>query len=468
MTTSHRFHLIGIGGAGMSVVAELLKDRGLEVSGSDQKDSPVLDHLRSVGVKVFVGHDASHVPEDSVVVVSTAVRETNPELAYARKEGLTVIHRSQALALAASGMRFVAVAGAHGKTTTSGMLSMALRQAGADPSIAVGSVIPELGSGAHLGSGDIFVAEADESDGSFLNYTPWIEIVTNVEPDHLDRYGSREAFEQVFVDFVGCLRDGGTLVCCGEDAGSARLARYAKGRGIDTVTYGREGQESPELGAPCDVVIKDATTDGHVASAQVLWNAETVEINLRVPGLHNIVNAVAAWIAGVRLGIEGHLMASSLTAFSGTSRRFEFKGENGGRRLFDDYAHHPTEVAAAITQARSAAGNGDVSVVFQPHLYSRTQSFAERFADALSHADHVYVCDIYGAREDPVPGVDSTLITSHLPKARYVPDMHEAARLAAREVTEGGILLTMGAGSITQCDQDVLDEWEHDGAGSAQ
>ena len=184
MTTSHRFHLIGIGGAGMSVVAELLKDRGLEVSGSDQKDSPVLDHLRSVGVKVFVGHDASHVPADSVVVVSTAVRETNPELAYARKEGLTVIHRSQALALAASGMRFVAVAGAHGKTTTSGMLSMALRQAGADPSIAVGSVIPELGSGAHLGSGDIFVAEADESDGSFLNYTPWIEIVTNVEPDH--------------------------------------------------------------------------------------------------------------------------------------------------------------------------------------------------------------------------------------------------------------------------------------------
>ena len=192
MTTSHRFHLIGIGGAGMSVVAELLKDRGLEVSGSDQKDSPVLDHLRSVGVKVFVGHDASHVPEDSVVVVSTAVRETNPELAYARKEGLTVIHRSQALALAASGMRFVAVAGAHGKTTTSGMLSMALRQAGADPSIAVGSVIPELGSGAHLGSGDVFVAEADESDGSFLNYTPWIEIVTNVEPDHLDRYGYRD------------------------------------------------------------------------------------------------------------------------------------------------------------------------------------------------------------------------------------------------------------------------------------
>lgn len=458
MSTSHRFHLIGIGGAGMSVVAELLNERGMVVSGSDQNDSPILDHLRQAGIEVFVGHDASHVPSDGVVVVSTAVRENNPELAQARLLGLTVIHRSQALALAAAGMRFVAVAGAHGKTTTSGMLSMALREAGADPSIAVGSIIPEIGSGAHLGTGDIFVAEADESDGSFLNYTPWIEIVTNVEPDHLDRYESREAFEQVFVDFVGCLREGGTLVCCGEDSGSARLARYAQEHGIDTVTYARVGEESPEC-TVVDVVIEDARTDGHTSCATLHWGDLNVEITLRVPGLHNVLNAVAAWISGVRLGIDPQLMARSLAAFTGTSRRFEFKGEVQGRRLFDDYAHHPTEVAAAIAQARTAAAGGDVSVVFQPHLYSRTRSFAERFADALSGADRVYVCDIYGAREDPVPGVDSTLITSHLSKAHYVPDMHEAAREAARGVGEGGILLTMGAGSITQCSSDVLDEW---------
>ena len=463
MSTSHRFHLIGIGGAGMSVVAELLKDRGLEVSGSDQKESPILDHLRDAGIEVFVGHDAAHVPADAVVVVSTAVRESNPELAEARRRGQSVIHRSQALALAASGMRFVAVAGAHGKTTTSAMLSMALRDAGEDPSIAVGAVIPQLGSGAYLGSGDVFVAEADESDGSFLNYTPWIEIVTNVEPDHLDRYGSREAFEQVFVDFVGCLRPGGTLVCCGEDGGSARLARYARTQGIDTVTYARSGHESSDLGGSTDVIIEEALTDGHTASALLAWGDVKAEIHLAVPGIHNLLNACAAWIAGVRLGTDAQTMAHSLAAFAGTSRRFEFKGQVGTRRLFDDYAHHPTEVAAALQQARTAAGDGEV-----PHLYSRTQAFAERFAQALSHADHVYVCDIYGAREDPVPGVTSQLITSHLSRAHYVPDMHEAARMAARELGEDGILVTMGAGSITQTGSDVLDEWEHVEQGSGQ
>ena len=468
MSTSHRFHLIGIGGAGMSVVAELLEDRGLEVSGSDQKESPILDHLRDAGIEVFVGHDAAHVPADAVVVVSTAVRESNPELAEARRRGQSVIHRSQALALAASGMRFVAVAGAHGKTTTSAMLSMALRDAGEDPSIAVGAVIPQLGSGAYLGSGDVFVAEADESDGSFLNYTPWIEIVTNVEPDHLDRYGSREAFEQVFVDFVGCLRQGGTLVCCGEDGGSARLARYARTQGIDTVTYARAGHESADLGGSADVIIEEAHTDGHTASALLAWGDVKAEIHLTVPGIHNLLNACAAWIAGVRLGTDAQTMAHSLAAFAGTSRRFEFKGQVGSRRLFDDYAHHPTEVAAALQQARTAAGDGEVSVVFQPHLYSRTQAFAERFAQALSHADHVYVCDIYGAREDPMPGVTSQLITSHLSRAHYVPDMHEAARMAARELDADGILVTMGAGSITQAGSDVLDEWEHAEQGSGQ
>ena len=213
-TLQDRFHLIGIGGAGMSVVAELLVSRGATVEGSDREESAVLEHLRSVGVRAFVGHEASHVDPASVVVVSTAIREDNPELAIARERGQLVIHRSQALALAASGMRFVGVAGAHGKTTTSGMLAIALSACGLDPSVAVGGVLPQLGTGAHLGAGDVFVAEADESDGSFLNYSPAIEIVTNVEPDHLDRYHSREEFEEIFVEFARRLVPGGLLVLC--------------------------------------------------------------------------------------------------------------------------------------------------------------------------------------------------------------------------------------------------------------
>ena len=235
-----RFHLIGVGGAGMSVVAELLVSRGAVVAGSDREESQVLDHLRSVGVRVDVGHDASHVDPEAVVVVSSAIREDNPELAVARRRGQLVIHRSQALALAASGMRFVAVAGAHGKTSTSGMLAIALRACGLDPSVAVGGVLPQLGTGAHLGGGEVFVAEADESDGSFLNYSPAIEIVTNVEPDHLDRYHSREEFEEIFVEFVRRLVPGGLLVACAEDPGAARLANTAKSLGARVVTYGRQ------------------------------------------------------------------------------------------------------------------------------------------------------------------------------------------------------------------------------------
>ena len=248
-TLNDRFHLIGIGGAGMSVVAELLRSRGASVEGSDREDSAVLEHLRAVGVRVYVGHDASHVDPTAVVVVSTAIRESNPELAIARERGQRVIHRSQALALAASGMRFVGVAGAHGKTSTSGMLAIALAACGLDPSVAVGGVLPQLGTGAHLGAGDVFVAEADESDGSFLNYSPAIEIVTNVEPDHLDRYHSREEFEQIFVEFARRMVPGGLLVTCAEDEGAVRLAQAARAEGLRVVTYGRAQRSL----APCPV-----------------------------------------------------------------------------------------------------------------------------------------------------------------------------------------------------------------------
>lgn len=455
-TLQDRFHLIGIGGAGMSVVAELLASRGATVEGSDREESAVLEHLRSVGVRAFVGHEASHVDPSSVVVVSTAIREDNPELAIAHERGQRVIHRSQALALAASGMRFVGVAGAHGKTTTSGMLAIGLSACGRDPSVAVGGVLPQLGTGAHLGGGDVFVAEADESDGSFLNYTPAIEIVTNVEPDHLDRYHSREEFEGIFVEFARRMVPGGLLVTCAEDEGAVRLAQSARAEGLRVVTYGRRERS---LCTP-DVVIADVRVEAQGAGASLTWGELSASLALSVPGEHNVLNAAAAWVAGIECGLSPQAIADGLGEFTGAARRFEARGQVGSRRLFDDYAHHPTEVETAIREAHVVAGEGDVIVVFQPHLYSRTRIFAERFAQALSGADHVVLAGIYGAREDPEPGVDSSLISSRIEGAFYVEDMHEAARLAASLTPEGGVCLTMGAGSITRCASDVLDEWK--------
>lgn len=452
------FHFIGIGGAGMSVVAELLADRGLRVTGSDQADGPALDRLRARGIEVHVGHDPANVPPEGVVVVSSAVRDSNVELACARARGQRVLHRSQALALAAAGMRFVAVAGAHGKTTTSGMLVVALREAGLDPSAAVGGVIRQLGTGAHLGGGDVMVAEADESDGSFLNYAPAVEVVTNVEPDHLDHYGTREAFEQAFADFADRLEPGGVLVCCAEDPGAARLARRAAASGHAVRTYGRPGR----CGEEPDVRVEDVE-EGPAGSTATLADGDTrVDLAVSVPGAHNVLNAAGAWTAGLALGVGPVPMARGLAAFTGTARRFEARGAVGSRRLFDDYAHHPTEVAAAVAEARLVAGDGPVTVVFQPHLYSRTRTFAERFARALSAADTVVVTGIYGAREDPLPGVDASLITDRLPGARLEPDLHAAARLGARLTGESGVLVTMGAGSITTAGADVLDEWRRE------
>ena len=450
------FHFIGIGGAGMSVVAELLAARGARVTGSDRADSDVLARLNEKGIRAFVGHDATHVDDDATVVVSTAIRESNPELARARELGLDVIHRSQALALAASGMRFVGVAGAHGKTTTSGMIAVGLCAAGLDPSVAVGGIVPQFGSGAHLGTSDVFVAEADESDGSFLNYTPSIEVVTNVEPDHLDRYGTREAFEAIFVDYAKRLVPGGLLVCCAEDAGTARLSESARELGIRVVTYGRPDKSVVDA----DVTMCDVEMTSSSCRARVSYGDISAELSLGVPGVHNILNAVGAWIAGVELGVEPGLMASSLAGFTGTARRFELRGTVGDRRVFDDYAHHPTEVSVAIEQARLVADGADVTVVFQPHLYSRTRLFADRFAKALSGADHVVLADIYAAREDEDPAVTSGLIADQIEGAECVHDMHEAARTGARLAGSRGVLITMGAGSITQCADDVIDEWQ--------
>ncbi|GIG23157.1 hypothetical protein Cch01nite_38810 [Cellulomonas chitinilytica] len=455
-----RVHLVGVGGAGMSAIAALLAARGLAVSGSDAADGPALPGLRAAGVAVHVGHDAALVEGVDTVVVSSAVRGTNPELARARALGLRVLHRSEALAALMADRDAVAVAGAHGKTTTSAMVATALLHAGADPSFAIGgTVLSDDGplGGSRDGAGRAFVAEADESDGSFLAYAPLVAVVTNVEPDHLDHYGSTEAFEDAFVAFAGRVRSGGTLVACADDAGAARLVDRVRddlaARGVDVVTYGTSAGADVRVGA-----LRPSGTGWRV---RLEAPDAGVEVTLAVPGEHNALNAAAAWVAARRLGVPGDVAAEGLGAFRGTGRRFEDRGTVAGVRVVDDYAHHPTEVAALLRAARSVVGDGRVLVLFQPHLFSRTRTFAEEFGRALDLADLVVVTDVYAAREDPDPTVTGALLVERVAtpgKATFVPDRVAAARAVAAAARPGDLLLTVGAGDVTALAPVVLEE----------
>jgi len=454
-----RVHLVGVGGAGMSAIAALLAARGVGVSGSDAADGPALVGLRDVGVEVHVGHDAAYVAGlaagRDTVVVSSAVRETNPELAAARAAGLRVLHRSQALAALMADRDAVAVAGAHGKTTTSAMVATALLATGRDPSFAIGGTV--LGadgppSGGRDGTGP-FVAEADESDGSFLEYSPLVAIVTNVEPDHLDHYGTREAFEDAFAAFAARIRPGGLLVACADDPGAARLVARVRGtRGLQVRTYGRT--------AGADVLVGPTTPEPNGTwTTPLTEDGITTDVVLAVPGEHNGLDGAAAWLALRRLGLGRDEAAAGLAAFRGTGRRFEDRGTAGGVRVVDDYAHHPTEIAALLAAARQVA-TGRVVVLFQPHLFSRTRAFAGEFAAALAAADEVVVTDVYAAREDPDPAVTGATITDRMPtgKARFVADRLEAARAAAALARPGDLLLTVGAGDVTTLAPVILDE----------
>jgi UDP-N-acetylmuramate--alanine ligase len=457
-----RVHFIAIGGVGMSGIARILLSRGTVVSGSDAKDSAVLADLRAQGATVWVGHDARHLDGVDLagvdtVVVSSAVRETNPELARARAQGLPVLHRSQALAALMAGRRAAAVAGTHGKTTTTSMLTVALQHCGADPSFAIGGDLVASGQNAHDGTGDVFVAEADESDGSFLIYAPEVSIITNVEPDHLDHYGTGEAVEAAFDAFADRVVPGGLLVACADDPGAARVAERAGRRRGDQLRIRRYGESA---GADVRVLDVDAGSAG-VSFRLVAPGAPDRRLILQVPGRHNALNAAAAWTAAVDLGMPGELVAEGLETFTGARRRFEAKGEAGGVRVFDDYAHHPTEVTAALRAARGVAGTGRVVAAFQPHLFSRTRIFAAEFATALGLADEVVVLDVYAAREDPEPGVTGALIADKVPlppeRVAFAPDADRAAREVADRARPGDIVLTIGAGDVTALGPAVLD-----------
>ncbi|WP_433893313.1 UDP-N-acetylmuramate--L-alanine ligase [Streptomyces sp. CA-111067] len=442
-----RPHFIGIGGAGMSGIAKILAQRGAQVAGSDSKESETAGALRALGVTVHIGHDAAHLaPDATAVVVSSAIRAENPELVAARERGVPVVHRSDALAALMDGTRPIAVAGTHGKTTTTSMLAVALTALGLDPSYAIGGDLDAPGSNALHGGGEIFVAEADESDRSFHTYSPEVAIILNVELDHHANYASLEEIYDSFETFVGKIRPGGTLVIDADQPGAVELTRRVRDiGGLSIVTVG-ESQDA-------DYRIAKISPRGLTSEVTVVIDGRMLTFSVSVPGRHYAHNAVAALAAGIAIGAPARNLASALAKYTGVKRRLQLKGEAAGVQVIDSYAHHPTEMAADLEAIRGAAGEARVLVVFQPHLFSRTRELGVEMGAALALADASVVLDIYPAREDPIPGVTSEIVidaaraagadTSAAHDASAIPE------LLAGMTKPGDLVLTMGAGDVT-------------------
>lgn len=447
-------HVIGVGGAGMSGIARVMVSRGVNVSGSDAKESRRTAALRALGVEVHIGHDPAQIPVGATVVISTAIKEANPELAAARTRGLRVLTRAEALAVLMAGSKGIAVSGTHGKTTTTSMLTVALQHCGADPSFVIGSELNESGSNAHAGDGELFVAEADESDGSFLQLGAFAGIVTNVEADHLDYWGSLEAVERGFDDFAaGIGSRGGFIVICVDDPGGAALAERLKGSEIDVLTYGESAAASNRVNV--------INTQGSGWTFEVVVKGvRTSPITLQVPGQHNMLNATAALVCGLGLGFNVGQLAEGLAAFSGTRRRFEFRGQADGVRVYDDYAHHPTEIAATLRAARDAVGDGRLVVAFQAHHYYRTALFSKEFGQALGLADDVVVLEVFAPGEDPIPGASGQVMAANVPlpseNVVFEPSWSAVAGHLASRARAGDMVMTLGAGDISMMGPEVL------------
>ena len=448
-----KVHLMGIGGVGVSAVARLMLSRGLTVSGTDAKELPVLDDLREAGARIHVGYAAENLGDADTVVISSIIKAGNPEYDEAVSRGLRILHRSQGLAATMEGHHVITVAGTHGKTTTTSLIAFMLREAGISPTFAIGANIASLGFNAEYGEGKVFVAEADESDASFMNYQPDVVVITNIEADHLDHYGSVEAVHQSFHAFASLLPADGLLICCADDEGSRALAARMRRERPDlrVQTYG--------FSEDADRRLLDAHPRDNRFACTLEWGSgQETDLELALPGNHNLLNAAAAFAVGLDCGLDPEAAVEGLGAFTGAARRFDFRGEAGGVRVYDDYAHHPTEVLAALRAARAVAGTGAVHVLFQPHLFSRTNEFHREFGQALSLADTAYVLEIYPARETPIPGVTSELVTKELDTAGGLVSMGQAASVVAACAKPGDVIMTIGAGDVTEQGSAILAE----------
>jgi len=441
-------HFVGVGGVGMSALASILLDRGLAVSGSDVRDSAVLHALRARGAHVATGHAQANVGAARTLVVSTAIRPGNPEVRAAQSRGIPVLHRAQVLAALMREARGIAVTGTHGKTTTTSMTALLLQRADLDPTFVIGGNVNERGTNAHRGSGEWLVAEADESDGSFLWLAPEIAVITNVEREHVDHYANEEEIRATFLAFAAQVVPDGVVIASAEDPGTVWLRERLE---RPVVTFGlRAGDWTAE---------RTPTPGGQVLAVRYRDTA-LGDVPLAMPGAHNAVNALAALAAADAAGIAFDTVAGALAEFRGPERRFQTKGEVAGITVIDDYSHHPTEVRAALATARESGRR--VIAVFQPHLYSRTAAFAGELGAALSEADLSVVTDVYGAREDPVPGVSGKLVADGViaaaPRSRvaYLPRRGDIVPFVAVRARPGDLVLTIGAGDVTMLGEEIV------------
>jgi UDP-N-acetylmuramate--alanine ligase len=452
-------HFIAIGGSGMNGIASMMLDAGIPVSGSDRQDSKYLRSLEAQGARVYVGHRAEQLGDASTVVASSAIRDDNPELAEARRRGLRVLHRSAALGSLMLGRRGIAVAGTHGKTTTTAMIAHVLSGCGFDPSFVIGGALTGTATGGHLGTGDVMVVEADESDGSFLQYPREIAVVTNIDPDHLSNWGSADNYADGFLRFATA--DSVRLVVTSaDDPGAVMLTdrirrRTAAGAaGPEIITFGTS--------ANADVRIVGASVAGTGSSFELRWRDSPGPVELSVPGHYNVLNAAAAYAVAVWLGADEGEVRRELCRYQGTYRRFQLIGTPNDIRVYDDYAHHPTEVLNTLIAARTGVGEGRVVVCFQPHLYTRTRDFWRELGHALEQADEAIVMDVCGDREDPIPGVDGAMVANAVApgtaNVTYEPVWDEAAPTVAKIARPGDLVITVGCGDVTKVAPKIVAE----------
>jgi len=434
-----RIHFIGIGGSGMSGLARIALDDGIEVSGSDSKDSSVLAALVALGAKVSTSHSATNLAGVDVVIFSTAIATTNPEYIEAKRLNLPLLTRAKALSLLMDGNFKIAVAGTHGKTTTSSMATVAFQSCGADPSFAIGGTLTASGANAHRGTGKFFIAEADESDGSFIEYRPDAAIITNIEHDHVDFFATPEAVTKAFAEFAETIAPNGLLVYCADDQGSRTLG--------ESVTHCRTVSYGVSDGSELTIDQIELTAQG--SSARALWKSRVVgSLELSVPGHHNLLNSAGSLALGLALELNPAQLMSGLKSFRGAGRRFELKSTLHGIRIVDDYGHHPTEISVTLDAARRYADSGRVLVIFQPHRYSRTQAFLDAFAVALDKADDVTLLEIYAAGEQPILGVSASLIVEKMKNGTFLPNFADAAERIIELARPGDVILTLGAGDV--------------------
>lgn len=450
--TENRSHFIGIGGIGMSGIARYLLGEGSRISGSDSKESPTVKSLRRLGAEVFIGHQPENVHGASEVVTSTAIRPDNPEVVEARRLGIPVIHRSKKLAELVNSHRGITVAGTHGKTTTSSMVATMMRHAGLNPSYVIGGIVNTFEDNGSHGDTDWFVIEADESDGSLVEYRPEVAILTNIEMDHQDFYRDTVHLHEIFGEHVQNVKPGGLVVYCSDDPGVLRLVGHGVGSDRLFLSYGlREG---------ADIRADNLAFEGLGSTFDVITSQGKLgQVHLQVPGRHNVQNSLAAVTVGLHLGLEFEVIAAGLQEFTGVQRRFQILGRTSQCTVVDDYAHHPSEILATLSAARQSHKDRIVAV-FQPHRYSRTRSLARDFGAAFANADEVIIVDIYSAGEDPIPQVSSELIVQCLmennhPNARYIASLEEAEEFIANSLQSNDLIITLGAGDVNKIAQNL-------------